>query len=173
MKIGTADQAYIIGSCWPTARGSCWPTGRGSCWPTARGSYWPTGRGSCWPTGRGSCWPTGRGSCWPTARGSFKKVYCFIRSSGLRPRDSAGETTVSMPTTLRPHLQAKQLSPCVRRAYNNIITRQMLSIVGERERTHLVLQYVTMCIHVDWCLASFLSFLSSIVIMDMSQSLSI
>ena len=25
-------------------------------------------------------------------------------------------------------------------------TRQMLSIVGERERTHLVLQYVTMCI---------------------------
>ena len=48
----------------------------------------------------------------------------------------------------------------------------MLSIMGERERTHLVLQYVTMCIHVDWCLASFLSFLSSIVIMDMSQSLS-
>ena len=46
----------------------------------------------------------------------------------------------------------------------------MLSIMGERERTHLVLQYVTMCIHVDWCLASFLS---SIVIMDMSQSLSI
>ena len=46
-------------------------------------------------------------------------------------------------------------------------------IMGERERTHLVLQYVTMCIHVDWCLASFLSFLSSIVIMDMSQSLSI
>ena len=36
------------------------------------------------------------------------------------------------------------------------ITRQMLSIVGERERTHLVLQYVTMCIHVDWCLPSFL-----------------
>ena len=35
------------------------------------------------------------------------------------------------------------------------ITRQMLSIAGERERTHLVLQYVTMCIHVDWFISFF------------------
>ena len=73
----------------------------------------------------------------------------------------------------RTHLVLQYVTMCIHVDWCLASFLSFLSSMGERERTHLVLQYVTMCIHVDWCLASFLSFLSSIVIMDMSQSLSI